>query len=281
MHVEFSHSMVQAGDVSLHVVEAGQGQEVLFLHGWPSTWLEWRTVMASLATDYRVIAIDLRGMGDSEKPLYPYDANTIAIDIERLLNALGVQSAHVVAHDLGGPPAYVFASRNPVRTRSLAFFEAPFFGIVGDGVPDLTSMFWHFKFHAQVDLAVGLLSGRERTYLEYFFRCFSYNKTAFEREVVDEYVRCYSAPGGLRGGLEHYRSISKNAEICASLAKTPLELPVLAFGGETVLCSYVYDAAQLVARSVKGGVVPRCGHWIPEERPDFVVEELRRHFWSC
>lgn len=109
----FMHHTVALDDVRLHYVIAGSGDPVVLLHGWPQTWFEWRRIIPALADKYTVIAPDLRGLGDSSKPLGGYDKRTVAADIYKLVRKLGFERIYLVGHDWGGPTAY--ALRSPIR----------------------------------------------------------------------------------------------------------------------------------------------------------------------
>ena len=99
--VTFSHHTASVNGIQLHYVIGGQGDPVVLLHGWPETWYAWHKVMPALAKNYTVIAPDLRGMGDSSKPLTGYDGKTVAEDIHRLVTQLGFKSIFLVGHDIG------------------------------------------------------------------------------------------------------------------------------------------------------------------------------------
>ena len=112
--VDLSHHYADLGDVQLHYVTAGAGFPVVLLHGWPQSWYAWRHVLPALATKYRVIAPDLRGLGDSSRPLEGYDKKTIAHDIWRLLHDhLGLTQFMLVGHDWGDPTAYALSAAHP------------------------------------------------------------------------------------------------------------------------------------------------------------------------
>ncbi|WP_227268100.1 alpha/beta fold hydrolase [Roseobacter weihaiensis] len=263
---------------TIHAVAMGAGaQTIVLLHGWPQTSAEWLEVMARLADRYRLIAPDLRGCGDSLKAFAGYDATAQSEDITRILNHFAIEDAHVVGHDIGGPVAYAFAATNPERCKSLALFEAPLWGVTSDEVPDLTTLFWHLKFHQDVDLATLLITSNLQAYLDHFYRDFAYTPNAIYQEDAARYHRAYAAPGALRAGLMHYQAIPETAKQLTDLAKTRLAMPVLAYGGSAVMGDYVVKAARLVASNVTGGIIDACGHWVAEERPDFVADAIATH----
>jgi hypothetical protein len=105
-NVTFSHHMASVNGIQLHYVTGGQGDPILLLHGWPQTWYEWHHIMPSLAKNYTVIILDLRGLGDSSKPVTGYDGKTTAEDIYQLISQLGFnQPILLVAHDIGSQTA--------------------------------------------------------------------------------------------------------------------------------------------------------------------------------
>jgi pimeloyl-ACP methyl ester carboxylesterase len=266
------HGKRRVNGVELHYVTAGSGPPVVLFHGWPQTWYEWRDVIPELAEDYTVIAPDLRGMGDSDKPLTGYDKDTVATDVSELVADLGFGGDDVglVGHDWGMATAYAYAAQNREETAALCVLEAGLPGVR----EEQKRHFWHTSFHKVQDLPEKLISGQERVYLDWFYEEAAYNPSAVDETARKEYARCYSRPGGLRGGFEYYRAYSDDAENNAEHAKDPLEMPVMALGGEASFRSLPIDDLEAVATDVDGEVLERAGHWIPEERPDYLVERL-------
>lgn len=273
-----THGTAYVDDLRLHYVTAGDPGDpaVVLLHGWPQTWYEWRHVIDALADDYRVLAPDMRGLGDSARPRTGYDKRTIAADVRGLVSELGQDRVSLVGHDWGMPVAYAYASRHPDEVASLAVLDGLLPGVGDDAGGTLPSgaPVWHFGLHMTPNLPEALVSGRERTYLSWFFRELAYDPLAIDETAVDEYVRCYSEPGALRAGFEYYRAAPTDAAHNREHAERPLELPVLALGGRSTFAHRTVETMETVAEDVRGDVVDRCGHWIPEERPDRLVEEL-------
>ncbi|MGE0418852.1 MAG: alpha/beta fold hydrolase, partial [Acetobacteraceae bacterium] len=129
----FVHQHADLGDVRIHYVTAGSGFPVVLLHGWPQSWYEWRHVMADLSDTWRVIAPDLRGLGDSSRPLDGYDKKTVGDDIWRLLQRLGIDRFHLVGHDWGGPTAYAISAAHPEAVRRREILDVT---IPGEGSPN-------------------------------------------------------------------------------------------------------------------------------------------------
>jgi pimeloyl-ACP methyl ester carboxylesterase len=270
------HGYADLGEVLLHYVEAGQGEPLVLLHGWPQTWYEWRRVLPALAQRYRVIAPDLRGLGDSSRPPGGYDKRTLGDDIWRLLSGhLGIERFCLVGHDWGGPVAFALAMAQPQAVRRLAILDVV---IPGDG-GDFSQggRRWHHAFHMTNDLPEALVTGRERVYLEWFYRNFAWRPDAIGEAEIEEYLRSYRQPGALRAGFALYRALPQDrADNAAALQRGKLKMPVLAVGGGSSFGRgiEVEQSLRRVADDVTGVVIPDCGHWIPEEQPELLLDAL-------
>jgi pimeloyl-ACP methyl ester carboxylesterase len=269
------HGHADLGEVRLHYVTAGKGEPLVLLHGWPQTWFEWRHVLPALAAEFRVVAPDLRGLGDSSRPSGGYDKRTMAQDIARLLAQLGIDRFCLVGHDWGGPVAFALAMAQPDKVRRLAILDVV---IPGDG-GDFSQggRRWHHAFHMTGELPEALVSGRERLYLQWFYRNFAWRSDAIGEAEVDEYLRTYSQPAALRAGFELYRALPQDrADNAAAIARGKLKMPVLAVGGGRSFGrgEEVEQSLRRVAENVTGVVIPDCGHWIPEEQPELLLERL-------
>jgi pimeloyl-ACP methyl ester carboxylesterase len=276
-----THHVAMLNGVGIHYVMGGEGDPVVLLHGWPQTWRSWRRVMLGLADEFTVIAPDLRGLGDSQKPTGSYDITTAADDVVALLEHLGLESARLVGHDLGGLVAYATAALHPDRIRQLVAADAPLplLGVELPGWAEVERRLWHWSFHAAPDMPETLIAGRERMYMTWFFTGGAYNPAAIPPEDVDDYVRCYSAPGALRASFAYSRSRPQAAaRLAKEVGARRLPMPVLALGGALTLGDRVKEAFEQVADNVRGGAIPFCGHWIPDERPEWLTVELRAFF---
>ncbi len=274
-----THHTVTVNDVRLHYVLAGRGEPVVLLHGWPQTWYEWRQIVPALAAKYTVIAPDMRGLGDSAKPATGYDKRTVADDIYKLVRHLGFERIFLIGHDWGGPVAYAYASAHPDDVRRLVILDVAIPAAGLEQIPQASRRggLWHISFHGVRDLPEALIAGRERTYLTWFYRT-AYNPDAISEQAIDEYVRCYSAPGGLRAGFEYYRAIFDDIDHNKENAKRKLKMPVLALGGANGFGALTLHSMKSLAENVRGAVIERCGHWIPEERPDYLIDQLLPFF---
>ena len=283
MSIAFKHQKVRLTDVVMHYVTAGRpdGAPLLLLHGWPQTWFEWRHVMRLLADDCRLIAPDLRGLGDTSRPLEGYDSPTIAGDVAELMAHLGIARYHLAGHDWGGPTAFALAHAQPDAVATLTIVDVT---VPGLG-PDVSQggKRWHHAFHMTPDLPEALVAGREREYLSWFYRDFSYQPDAIGEEDIDEYVRTYSQPGALRAGFSYYRTIPANkaANIAIKESGFRLPMPVLAVGGGRAESRGRGAEPELslkeIADDVTGAVVADSGHFVPEEQPEELAALIRSH----
>ena len=276
------HHRIAACGVSLHAVEAGSGPLLLLLSGWPQTLHSWHKIMPELAKQFRVVAVDLPGLGESDFPAAGYDTGSISLHVDAVLDSLGARDCILVTHDVGTWVGYAYASRRPDRVNRLVLMDA---AIPGLGAPDAFRLapetikrIWHFYFNAMPDLPELLIIGREREFLTWLFRNkTAHFETAFDPASMDAYVSAYSAPGRWTGGMGYYRALFESAEQNRATAATKLAMPVLAIGGALGLGAAMEASVRLAATNVQGAVIDDCGHYIPEEQPEKLLE-LLLHF---
>ncbi len=276
----FRSERASINGTTLHYVIGGKGRPVVLLHGFPETWRAWRNVMPTLAVDHTVVAVDLRGAGDSALEKTGYDKETLASDVHHLVTRLGLGDVSLVGEDFGGQVAYAYARMHRDEVRSLVVVET---ALPGFGLESLLSGSYHFLFHMVPDLPERLIDGNERYYLTRFI-CGPQRDCAKESispSVVDEYVRAYSRPGRLSAALEYYRALPRDAEANRAAAEPKLEQPVLALGGERGLGMLPLEQFGRVAHHVTGGVVEGAGHWVAEQRPAELASRIGTFLRQC
>ena len=280
-NVTFSHHMASVNGTQIHYVVGGHGDPIVLLHGWPETWYSWHLVMPALAKNYTVIAPDLPGLGDSSKPLTGYDGKTVAAIMHQLVNQLGFKSIFLVGHDIGTQVAYSYAAAHPTEVRKLIMMELTIPGFAPAGRMPL----WWAVFHQTPDVSEALVEGKESMYLSWFFHNLVFNPAAIKQTDINEYVSHYSAPGGMHAGFEYYRAFPQDAIQNINYSKAKLAMPVLAlgggyiptFGGNITMPTIIYGM-KILAQNVQGITVPNSGHYIPEEQPKFVIDQLFKFF---
>ncbi len=281
----FEHGFQTVDGIRLHYVSGGKadGDVVVLLAGFPESWFAWRRVMPLLGATFRVIAPDLPGQGDSDRPADGYDTQTLAIRVHGLINQLGITRYSLVGHDVGAWVAYPYAAMFGGEVRHLALLDAGIPGItLPDALPtapDRAWRTWHFAFHAIPDLPESLIVGREREYLDWFLRRKTANPEAFSDAELGEYLRIFKKDGGLRAGLAYYRAAGVSAQQNRDLAaKGKLQMPLLALGSDQGSIADMASPLRAFGDDVRGGVVPFCGHFLPEEQPEAVARELLSFF---
>ena len=267
--------------VQLHYVEVGSGPETMVLvHGYPETWWEWRHVMPIFASaGYRVIAVDYRGAGNSSKPASGYDKRTMAKDIHRLLidHLAMVDPVIMVGHDIGMTVAFAFAALYPARVKKLVLVDA-----IVPGTPtfkaflttgklrnsNLAHFFWH---NARNNMAEALTAGRERMYIQDFFDRIAFNLGAFGPEVIDHYTAHYAGPGGMKAGFEVYRAFDHDGEDNEAFLRDSGRLKMRTLfvaGAESFLGTMPEVVLNEIAEDGSVALIPRSGHYPPEENPE-------------
>ncbi|GAA3128675.1 alpha/beta hydrolase [Streptomyces rameus] len=264
---------VAVNGIGLNVATAGAGPAVLLLHGFPHTWWVWTEVIGPLARRHRVIAPDLRGFGDSDRPAGGYDAGTLAADAAALLEALDAGPAAVIGIDLGAPPAFLLAMRRPALVRRLVLMESRLGDLPGAEEFLSAGAPWWFGFHAEPGLAEAVLTGHEEAYIGWFLDRGTLGR-GVRPDVRAEFVRAYTGGEALRAAFGPYRALTAGArQIREAVAGGRLTVPALTIGAHPVGRSLERQVRPHADR-LTGRVIPDCGHIIPLDRPQALLSLL-------
>ncbi len=273
------HHRAEVNGIRLHYTAAGTGEPLVLLHGFPMTSYHWRKIMPALAERFTVIAPDLRGCGDSDRPTSGYDKRTVAEDIHQLVRHLDLGSINLVSHDVGMMVAYAYASRYPAQVKRLVLMEA---ALAGFGLEELYDaaknprMFHLPLFEAPNGLAEALITGREKLFVSHMMRQQAYDTTALDDVMLDEYARHLAAPGALHGGIEYFRAHTVDAEHNREHARTKLQMPVLTVGGMASFGVHLEGEIRPLAANMRAVMIDQCGHYLAEEQPERLTAELLR-----
>ncbi|MGN6579486.1 MAG: alpha/beta fold hydrolase [Bordetella sp.] len=281
----FEHRFETVNGLRLHYVAGGNpdGDALVLLAGFPQSWFAWRRVMSLLAASYRIVALDLPGQGDSDRPLDGYDTQTLAHHVHDALAQLGVSRYFLAAHDVGAWVAYPYAMLFGDEIRRLALLDA---GIPGVTLPDALPIAperawrtWHFAFHVLPDLPETLIAGKEREYLDWFLRRKTANPDAFADADLEEYLRIFKKDGGLRAGLAYYRAAHVSARQNRALKdRGHVAMPVLALGADQGSIPDMATPLRGACADVLGRTIAHCGHFLAEEQPLAVASALADFF---
>jgi pimeloyl-ACP methyl ester carboxylesterase len=268
----FHTQMVQTNGTSLSVHVGGQGPAVVLLHGFGDSGDMWAPLAADLVKDHTVIVPDLRGMGLSAHPDTGYTKKNQAVDIAGVMDALKVDKAALITHDIGNMVGYALAAQYPSRITRWVVIDAPLPGI-GDWDNIIRSpVLWHFNFRGP-DVE-RLVQGRERIYLDRFWNELSADPKSIDEETREHYAALYAKPRAMHDAFEQFAAFSQDAiDNKALLARGgKLKMPVLALGAEKSFGMGMADDLRFVAADVSGGVVPKSGHWVMEENPQATIK---------
>ena len=270
----FQTREIETNGATFHVRVGGDGPAVVLLHGYGETGDMWAPMAEDLARDHMVIVPDLRGLGLSSKPDGGYDKKTQAGDVAGVLDALKVDRAELVTHDIGNMVGYAFAAQFPERTTRFVLIDAPVPGIGPWDEILKNPLLWHFRFGGP-DME-RLVAGRERIYLDRFWNEFSATPSRFTEASREHYAKLYALPGAMHAGFEQFAAFDQDViDNQAFLAKGKLDMPVLAIGGEKSFGPMMATIMRFAASDVSEGVIPDSGHWIMEENPEGTVAMVR------
>ncbi|HEX4679935.1 MAG TPA: alpha/beta hydrolase [Gaiellaceae bacterium] len=274
----FTSRYIDTGELRMHAVIGGDGPPLLLVHGWPETWYAWRLLMPALARDFRVIAVDQRGIGLSDKPESGYDTGTLANDLVSLMSALGHERFALVGCDTGMLISYALAADHPDQVDRLVVGEAPLPGVTAPTPlilpPPLNDRLWHIAFNGLAKVNEQLVTGRERIFFGAEFFAAAGNKKLPEDTVTYYIDTLASSPEALHGTFQLYRAFPSTTEQNEQRKTRPLTLPVLAIGGAESSGDMVVDTMKLIADDVQGLVIPACGHWLAEQAPEEMLAAL-------
>ena len=274
----FDVQRVRLPELTINYASAGAGPPVLLLHGHPQTHVAWRKVAPRLvAAGYRVIAPDLRGYGDSDKPEsdpshLPYSKRVMAADQIALMKHLGHSTFSVVGHDRGGRVAHRLALDFPDAVDRIAVLDiAPTLTMYAKTDQEFATRYFWWFFLIQPD---GLPEKMIASDPEYFLRRHIGGQVkiagSVDETVIAEYLRTYKDPETLHAICEDYRAAASIDLVHDREDETSrITAPLLAIWGELSVVGQLYDVKatwQEKAKTVTGVALP-CGHAIPEEAP--------------
>jgi pimeloyl-ACP methyl ester carboxylesterase len=268
------HRFVDAGGLRMHVAEAGEGEPLLLLHGWPQHWYLWRGVIPLLAPHARVICPDLRGFGWTDVPAGGYDKKTMARDVLALLDALGLERVRLTGHDWGGWIGFLLALRQPERVERLVVCNMPPPWPSRD--PRAPLDVWRLSY--QLALGAPKLGGAlGRRIAERILR----STRALTDEEIAAFVDRLDGERELATRLL-YRTFALREipRLAGRYRASDLTVPTLILFGDRdqVMPLRTVRAAAAQSDAVELEPVPGASHFIVDERPQLVAERALDFF---
>lgn len=271
----FEHHRANVNGTELHYVSAGgAGTPVLLVHGFPESWWTFHKVIPLLAQRHRVVAVDLRGFGDSAAAAPDHDSATAAEDLAALIRHLELGAVHLLGQDISGPTTFRLTATHPELIASFTAIETtlPGFGFelladVGHGGA------WHIGVLAAPGIPEMLLAGRERQFIaEYAIPSLTPTPTLFTGTDIEEWTRGYARPNGFTGAAGLYRSALTEGDQIRELAADKLAMPVLAIGGRSG--EFTPGTMRQVAADVTAVTFNDIGHYVAMEAPARLADAL-------
>jgi len=272
----FKHQTTNVNGVNIHYVIGGEGEPLVLIHGFGQNWFMWNRLLPELSKHFTVIAPDLRGSGESDKPSGGYDKKTMSTDIHELVKSLGYKSINLVGHDIGLMVAYAYAAQFGDEVKKMALLDALIPG-VEPVWQQISTTVWHFGFFAR-PVAGNIVAGHEREFLTDFWPQVGFVKDPFTKEESDEFIRAFATKGATTGCFHWFGEFAQDVKDNHEFMKKKLTMPLLAMGGEHFSAPFLATHCKLVANNVSEFKIAGSGHWIVQEQTAQVQKGLIEFF---
>ena len=260
------HKYVEVSGISFHYVTKGSGQPLILLHGFPETWYSWRKNIDALALYFQVIALDLKGYGDSDKPGGDYSLPNLSREIADLIRTLKLENPILVGHDWGGFIAWDVARNYPDLLDKLIILNAPLHKRDRTLSP-------HIEFFAIPGMLEAVVSPNCRGFLENVFRNSSYDPLGIDEKGIDVYEKSFCHADVWASVSEYFEDlIVFTSEQWQARFQTPINVPTLVIWAENdprQPTSYTEGMEQIVS-NLELKFIPECGHFLQAEKPEEV-----------
>lgn len=273
----FTTARLEVDGVAIHLRRGGKGPPLLLLHGYPQTHVMWHKLAPALAERFTVICPDLRGYGDSAKPVsgadhFAYSKHAMAADQVAVMKQLGFPRFQVVGHDRGARVTHRLCLDYPDCVERAALLDIiPTATVFQRADKALATYYYHWFFFIQpFDLPERLIGNDSDYFLERSLQSWSRKEGVFTDAAMAEYRRCFRDPATIHATCEDYRAgASIDLEHDAADAEKKVRCPLLILWGAHGVVGKLYDPLPIwreKALDVRGEALP-CGHFLPEEAP--------------
>lgn len=279
--VELTHRYALINGIRMHYVEAGSGEPVVLLHGFPEMWYSWRHQIVALAPHYRVIVPDQRGYNETESQA-PFDTGTLQEDVVALLHHIGEGRAHIIGHDWGAAIAWLLAIEHPEVVRSLAICNVPHPAVFRKKVlsPRQLVRSWYILFFQLPGLPEWTLSARNYQVLarDMIRQC---RQGTFTPDDVRTFLESWRTHG-LGGGINWYRAALRSPRPLPQPVPR-ITVPTTVIWGENdrYLGKDLVDGTSEYVGNLEIHMLPGISHWVQQEEPEAVNSLLLNHLWRA
>lgn len=289
MSETWEHKFVETNGVRLHCVVQGRGKLMIMLHGFPEFWYSWRHQIPVMAEYFKVVAPDMRGYNESEKPegVDKYRINLLVEDIMGLIKAFGEEKTIIVGHDWGAIVAWSFAMTHPEAAERLIIMNAPHPAVWQEKAKYSGRQLqksWYVFFFQKEKVPESYFSRNNYIALKLMLSNSTFKKGVFSEEDLEKFMEAWSKPGALTASINYYRA---NIRPEIFMEEIPLKFPkitsptLVIWGEEDVALTLEVSkgAEKYVDTSYTIRYIPKCGHWVQNEEPkvvnNYILEFLR------
>jgi epoxide hydrolase 4 len=293
---DFTHHYTRVNGIRMHYVQAGSGPTlVVLLHGFPECWWSWRHQLAlalpghpaggtdgpiaPFAERFTLVAPDLRGYNETDKPDWGYELDVLVSDVVELIGQLGHDRAVVVGHDWGGAIAWALAITYPQRVERLIVMNAPHLAkfseaLAGNWRQMLRS--WYMLFFQLPFLPEAALRANNYEAIERAFRDMAIDKSRFTDEDISIFKSAMAQPGALTAALNYYRAMRQGSRGMFRSTGMRVAAPTLLVWGEadTALGKELTYGTERFVPDLLIRYIPNCSHWIQQEQPELVNQYI-------
>ena len=271
----WQHQFIKTNGLQLHYVTQGTGPLLLLLHGFPEFWYSWRHQIPVLAEQFTVVALDLRGYNDSDKPkaVTAYAMSELVRDIVGVITGLGYEKCVLVGHDWGGAIAWNVADQHPAKIEKLIVMNCPHPQRFLDALSSSPLQWLRSAYIGlfQIPFLPELVfQANDYQLIAQAFEGMATNHSAITEPDIQAYKTAAAKPGALQAGLNYYRNLFdfglQQQEV------NILEVPTLLIWGEDdpAFERALAEDTEDYVRDVQLRFIANCGHWVPQEKPDLV-----------
>ncbi|MBW4666925.1 MAG: alpha/beta hydrolase [Cyanomargarita calcarea GSE-NOS-MK-12-04C] len=279
VETSWQHEYITTNGIRLHYVTQGEGPLMLMLHGFPEFWYSWRKQIPEFAKYFKVVALDLRGYNDSDKPVEQsaYVMDEFIKDIAGVIKGLGYEKCVLVGHDWGGAIAWNVAYTYPEMIERLIVLNIPHPAKFAEGLrtPQQLLRSAYFFFFQLPILPELFIQSDDYQAIETIFKGLAVDKSAFSSSDINAYKDAAAKRGALTAMLNYYRNIFQQKLLNQYWGV--LEVPTLMIWGEndSALGKELTYGTEAYASDFQIKYIPNCSHWVQQEQPELVNQYIR------